>query len=67
MLQAMGLKTGINLDKLLLIAAVLPNLIGHDVPGQVVKAGVSTRRYPLPDAVDRMPPQSHKNRTGGLQ
>jgi len=66
MLQAMGLETGVNLDKLLLIAADLPNLIGHDVPGQVVKAGVSTRRYPLPDAVDRMPPQSHKNRTGGL-
>jgi len=57
MLQAMGLETGVNLDKLLLIAADLPNLVGHDVPGQVVKAGVSTRRYPLPGAVKRTSPR----------
>ena len=25
--------------------------VGHDVPGQVVKAGTSQRRYPLPDAI----------------
>ncbi|CAM0553620.1 hypothetical protein EHLJMEHL_03717 [Vreelandella titanicae] len=25
-----------------------PDLIGHDVPGQVVKAGKSTRRYAMP-------------------
>ena len=67
MLQAMGLETGVNLDKLLLIAADLPNLVGHDVPGQVVKAGVSTRRYPLPGAVERTSPQSITNRTRGLQ
>jgi hydroxymethylglutaryl-CoA lyase len=67
MLQAMGLETGVNLDKLLLIAADLPNLVGHDVPGQVVKAGVSTRRYPLPGAVERTSPQSMTNRTRGLQ
>jgi hydroxymethylglutaryl-CoA lyase len=48
MLQAMGLETGVDLSKLLLIAADLPTLIGHEIPGQVVKAGVSTRRYPLP-------------------
>jgi hydroxymethylglutaryl-CoA lyase len=48
MLQAMGYETGIDLDKLLPIAADLPALIGHEIPGQVVKAGLSTRRYPFP-------------------
>jgi hydroxymethylglutaryl-CoA lyase len=67
MLQAMGLETGVNLNRLLLIAADLPNLVGHDVPGQVVKAGISTRRYPLPSAVDRRPSQSITNRTRDLQ
>jgi hydroxymethylglutaryl-CoA lyase len=67
MLQAMGLETGVDLNRLLLIAADLPNLVGHDVPGQVVKAGISTRRYPLPSAVDRPPSQSITNRTRDLQ
>ena len=33
------------------LAEQLPTLVGHDVPGQVVKAGTSQRRYPLPDAI----------------
>jgi hydroxymethylglutaryl-CoA lyase len=48
MLQAMGFDTGIDLEALLAIAADVPKLVGHDVPGQVVKAGPSTRRYSLP-------------------
>jgi hydroxymethylglutaryl-CoA lyase len=67
MLQAMGLETGVDLSRLLLIAADLPSLVGHDVPGQVVKAGVSTRRYPFSGAVDRTPPQSITSLTRGLQ
>jgi hydroxymethylglutaryl-CoA lyase len=50
MLESMGYATGVDLDALLLIAADLPGVVGHDVPGQVVKAGRSTRRYPLPGA-----------------
>jgi hydroxymethylglutaryl-CoA lyase len=50
MLENMGYATGVDLDALLPIAADLPCMIGHDVPGQVLKAGRSTRRYPLPDA-----------------
>ncbi|MDQ7729049.1 hydroxymethylglutaryl-CoA lyase [Halomonas sp. SpR8] len=50
MFEAMGVDTGVDLDALLEIAATLPDLIGHDVPGQVVKAGKSTRRYPMPEA-----------------
>lgn len=49
MFEAMGVDTGVDLDALLEVAATLPDLIGHDVPGQVVKAGKSTRRYPMPD------------------
>jgi hydroxymethylglutaryl-CoA lyase len=67
MLQAMGLETGVNLSRMLLIAADLPNLVGHEVPGQVVKAGVSTRRYPLPGPVDRTALQAIMNRTRALQ
>jgi hydroxymethylglutaryl-CoA lyase len=48
MLQAMGYDTGVDLDALLLVASDLPSLVEHDVPGQVVKAGPSTRRYSLP-------------------
>ena len=50
MFEAMGVDTGVDLDALLEVAATLPDLIGHDVPGQVVKAGKSTRRYPVPKA-----------------
>lgn len=48
MFEAMGVDTGVDLDALLDVAATLPDLIGHDVPGQVVKAGKSNRRYALP-------------------
>ncbi|WP_235042489.1 hydroxymethylglutaryl-CoA lyase [Vreelandella profundi] len=50
MFETMGVDTGVDLDALLEVAATLPDLIGHDVPGQVVKAGKSTRRYPMPKA-----------------
>lgn len=48
MFEAMGVNTGVDLDALLEIAATLPELVGHDVPGQVVKAGKWDRRYPMP-------------------
>lgn len=48
MFEEMGVDTGVNLDALLEVAANLPELIGHEVPGQVVKAGKSNRRYPMP-------------------
>jgi hydroxymethylglutaryl-CoA lyase len=48
MLQAMGCNTGVDLDALLACAARLPALIGHDVSGQVVKAGKSDRCFPPP-------------------
>ena len=48
MLEAMGFDTGIELDRLLQIAGELPTLVGHDVPGQVAKAGRTSKRYPTP-------------------
>jgi hydroxymethylglutaryl-CoA lyase len=48
MFQRMGLNTGVDLDQLLQCAASLPELVGHEVPGAVLKAGKSDRRYPKP-------------------
>jgi hydroxymethylglutaryl-CoA lyase len=45
MFQRMGLDTGVDLDKLLEAAASLPTLVGHQVPGAILKAGKSDRRY----------------------
>ena len=48
MLEAMGYPTGVNLDKLLHAARRLPQIVGHEVPGQVAKAGKTTDLHPLP-------------------
>lgn len=48
MFEQMGVATGVDLQALIELAATLPELVGHDVPGQVVKAGTSDRRYPCP-------------------
>jgi hydroxymethylglutaryl-CoA lyase len=51
MFAQMGVTTGVDPDALLQIASRLPGIVGHDVPGQVVKAGKADRRYPLPESV----------------
>ena len=51
MLDAMGMDTGINLPKLLAVARLMPQIVGHEVPGQVAKAGRITDRHPAPDFV----------------
>jgi len=38
-------RTGVDLGALIKCAQRLPDLVGHDVPGQVVKAGPATRRH----------------------
>ncbi len=48
MLERMGYETGVDLDRLLEIARGLPAIVGHQVPGQVMKAGKSDRKYPQP-------------------
>jgi hydroxymethylglutaryl-CoA lyase len=50
MIDAMGYVTGVDLVQLVELARGLPALVGHEVPGQILKAGPATRRYPLPGA-----------------
>lgn len=45
MLKGMGIETKINLDKLIEAAMLLKEYIGHELPGQVIKAGKSSKRY----------------------
>ena len=51
MLDAMGYDTGINIAKLLVVARQMPHIVGHDVPGQVAKAGLITDLHRAPDFV----------------
>ena len=46
-----GIPTGIDLEKLLALSRALPDLLGHDVPGQVAKAGRNSDLHPVPDYV----------------
>ena len=48
MLDAMGYITGVDLDKLMLCARHLPLMVGHDVPGAILKAGKSDALFPPP-------------------
>lgn len=48
MMDAMGYDTGIDLSRLLAVARELPKIVGHDVPGQVAKAGRITDLHPAP-------------------
>ena len=52
MLDAMGYDTGINIPRLLQLARQLPIIVGHDVPGQIAKAGRSCDLHPAPDYLD---------------
>ena len=50
-LGAMGVETGIDLDKLIEASRRVQEIVGRTLSGQIVKAGKATRRYPLPDGV----------------
>jgi hydroxymethylglutaryl-CoA lyase len=51
MLEEMGYATGIDLARLLYVARQLPQIVGHEVPGQVAKAGRTRDLHPAPEAV----------------
>ena len=57
-LHAMDVDTGIDLDALIATSRRVQEIIGRALPGQVVKAGKSDRRYPLPDGVAGRLPKS---------
>jgi hydroxymethylglutaryl-CoA lyase len=50
-LHAMGVETGIDLDRLIAVSRRVQEIVGRTLPGQVVKAGKWDRRYPVPEAV----------------
>jgi hydroxymethylglutaryl-CoA lyase len=50
-LHAMEVETGIDLDRLLAVSRRVEGIVGRALPGQVVKAGPYTRRYPVPDGI----------------
>jgi hydroxymethylglutaryl-CoA lyase len=58
-LHAMGVETGVDLDALIETSRRVQEIVGHALPGQLVKAGKWDRRYPLPDGVrERIPARS---------
>jgi hydroxymethylglutaryl-CoA lyase len=48
MLHAMGYETGVDLTKLIAVAQRIPGVVGHDVPGQVIKAGTYKELHDIP-------------------
>ena len=50
MAHEMGIATGLDLDALIGLSRDLPRLVGHDVPGQVAKAGRPGDLHPVPQA-----------------
>jgi hydroxymethylglutaryl-CoA lyase len=48
MLDAVGYDTGLNLDRVIAAARRLPAMLGHDIAGQVAKAGLITERHQPP-------------------
>ncbi|CAD6527705.1 Hydroxymethylglutaryl-CoA lyase YngG [Paraburkholderia hiiakae] len=57
MLELDGYDTGVNLAAVLDAAALLPGLIGHDVPSQILKAGRRLDLHPVPEQAHGMPVQ----------
>lgn len=53
-LQLMGYDTGVNLARLVAAAHRLPQLIGHDVPSQITKAGRRLDLHPRPADFDEI-------------
>ncbi|NVK73974.1 MAG: hydroxymethylglutaryl-CoA lyase [Oceanospirillaceae bacterium] len=51
MLESIGLETGVNLTTLLEMARELPEILEHDISGQVAKAGLRTETRPLSQSV----------------
>ncbi len=53
-LELMGYDTGIDLPALLAAAHRLPEVIGHDIPSQLAKAGPRLALHPAPADLDAL-------------
>ena len=49
LLHEMGIETGINLEQLINIAKKIETLVGHKLPGQVMRAGPRLLKYSMED------------------
>jgi hydroxymethylglutaryl-CoA lyase len=59
MLELMGYDTNVNVDGLIRCARQLPEILGHDVPGQVAKAGKVSDLHPRPEWYDEVRERAH--------
>src|SRR4029450_12679232 len=50
-LAAMGVETGIDLDRLIAVSRRVQDIVGRAVPGPIRKGGEAAGRYPVPDTV----------------
>ena len=66
MLEAMGYDTGMDLAKLLAVARQMPQIVGHEVPGQVAKAGRIEELHPAPGFVATLREQLSADRSPAL-
>ena len=67
MLQCMGYDTGMNLDGLIEAAAELENLVQHDLPSQVSRAGHRLTRHAPPADFNDIAARAHARRGKELQ
>ena len=51
MLEDMGYDTRVDLAKLLAVARRIPEVVGHDTPGQVMKAGQTLELHEVPEGL----------------
>ncbi|BCX67231.1 hydroxymethylglutaryl-CoA lyase [Pseudomonas izuensis] len=57
MLDLMGYDTGMDIDRVLAASALLPGLIGHDTPSQILRAGKRLDLHPIPEHVHSLSKQ----------
>ncbi len=61
MLESIDLDTGVDLPTLLDMARELPELLMHDISGQVAKAGLRTETRPLSQSVIDLKARNEKH------
>jgi hydroxymethylglutaryl-CoA lyase len=54
MLQEMGMDTGVDLGRLVACAREMPQMVGHEVPGAVLRAGKCDALFPVPADFDEI-------------
>ena len=51
MCDSMGVRSGVDLDQLIVLARELPSVVGHEVPGRLVRAGRRDLLHDFPETV----------------